>query len=103
MATAFPSRSASVSFVEPAEGPGRRTGRVPGGDGLSAAWPFGLTGPADQDRLEQPADLLATVDHVLGIDSRQTFRDHTGRPIAILDEGEPIAELIPHGPRGPCR
>jgi hypothetical protein len=31
---------------------------------------------------------------VLGIDTRQTFRDHTGRPIPILDEGQPIAEVI---------
>jgi hypothetical protein len=46
------------------------------------------------DRALTPADLLATVYHVLGIDPRQTFKDHTGRPIAVLDEGEPIAELI---------
>ena len=37
---------------------------------------------------------MATVYHVLGIDPRQTFNDHTGRPIPILDEGRPIAEVI---------
>jgi hypothetical protein len=42
----------------------------------------------------KPADLLATVYHVLGIDTHQTFRDHSGQPHPILDEGEPIAEVI---------
>jgi len=30
----------------------------------------------------------------LGIDPRQTFNDHSGRPIPMLDEGQPIAEVI---------
>jgi hypothetical protein len=46
------------------------------------------------DRPLKPADLLATVYHQLGIDPAQTFKDHTGRPIPILDEGKPIAELV---------
>ncbi|HJZ57124.1 MAG TPA: DUF1501 domain-containing protein, partial [Gemmataceae bacterium] len=46
------------------------------------------------DRPLKPADLLATVFHQLGIDPRQTFNDHTGRPIPMLDEGQPIAELV---------
>ncbi|MDB5310505.1 MAG: hypothetical protein JWO38_4707 [Gemmataceae bacterium] len=46
------------------------------------------------DRPLKPADLLATVYHQLGIDPAQTFPDHTGRPIPILDEGKAIAELI---------
>jgi hypothetical protein len=41
-----------------------------------------------------PSSLLATVYHVLGIDPRQTFKDHSGRPIAILDDAEPIGEAI---------
>jgi hypothetical protein len=48
--------------------------------------------PADRPLL--PADLLATIYHQLGIDPSQTFKDHTGRPVAILDEGKPISELL---------
>lgn len=46
------------------------------------------------DRALKPADLLATVYYQLGIDPSTTFKDHTGRPVPILDEGEPIKELI---------
>lgn len=46
------------------------------------------------DRPLRPFDILATVYHVLGIDYTQTFLDHTGRPVPILGEGEPIRELI---------
>ena len=46
------------------------------------------------DRPLKPADLLATVYHQLGIDPQQTFKDHSGRPVPILDEGKPIAELV---------
>ena len=67
-------------------GGGLRGGPVVGATNSKAEHPV--------DRALTPADLLATVYHVLGIDPRQTFKDHTGRPIAILDEGEPIAELI---------
>jgi uncharacterized protein (DUF1501 family) len=46
------------------------------------------------ERALKPADLLATVYHQLGIDHTAMFKDHTGRPIPILDEGEPIRELV---------
>ena len=39
-------------------------------------------------------NLLATLYHVLGIDPIQTFPDHAGRPQYILDDREPIAELL---------
>lgn len=42
----------------------------------------------------KPGDLLATVYRVLGIDTDLLFDDHTGRPVPILDEGKPIAELV---------
>ncbi len=47
-----------------------------------------------KDRPLKPADLLATIYHQLGIDPQQSFLDHTGRPIPILDEGKPISELV---------
>ena len=46
------------------------------------------------DRALTPADLLATVYRVLGIDPTLSFRDFAGRPIAILDEGKPISEVF---------
>ena len=46
------------------------------------------------DRPLKPGALLATVYHQLGIDPRQTFKDHTGRPHPILDDPEPIRELV---------
>ena len=38
--------------------------------------------------------LLATIYHRFGIDVNHTYQDRTGRPIPILQEGEPIAELL---------
>jgi len=41
-----------------------------------------------------PQDVLATMYHTLGIDFRQEFVDAARRPVAILNEGNPINELI---------
>ncbi len=41
-----------------------------------------------------PGDVLATIYHVLGINRQEEFHDLAGRPIKILGQGEPIAELI---------
>lgn len=41
-----------------------------------------------------PQDLLATVYRHLGIDPQRTISDFSGRPIAILPDGKPIAQLI---------
>jgi hypothetical protein len=38
--------------------------------------------------------LLATIYNRFGIDVRQLYHDRAGRPIPILQEGEPIAELL---------
>jgi len=35
-----------------------------------------------------------TIYHVLGVDPRTQFLDHSGRPISAADGGEPIRELI---------
>lgn len=66
------------------------------GGGLKGGQVVGKTDAKAQHpvaRALKPADLLATVYHVLGIDTKQSFQDFTGRPIPILDEGEPIAEI----------
>jgi uncharacterized protein (DUF1501 family) len=41
-----------------------------------------------------PQNLLATLYRHLGIDPETTLPDHTGRPIHLLDDGNPIKELL---------
>lgn len=41
-----------------------------------------------------PSNVLSTLYHTLGIDPSRTFPDHSGRPRFILDEREPIRELL---------
>src|SRR5262245_25644655 len=67
-------------------GGGLRGGQVVGKTNAKAEHPV--------ERALKPADVLATVYHVLGIDSTLTFKDHTGRPVPILDEGKAIDEVI---------
>jgi hypothetical protein len=67
------------------------------GGGLKGGQVVGKTNAKAEHPVERPlkpSDVLATVYHVLGIDPRQTFKDHTGRPVAILDEGEAIREVV---------
>ena len=39
-------------------------------------------------------NILGTVYHALGIDPKQKLLDFTGRPMQLLDDGEPIPELV---------
>lgn len=67
------------------------------GGGLKCGQFVGATNSKGEHPVERaltPADLLATVYHVLGIDPKVQFKDHSGRPVAILDEGEAIREVI---------
>jgi hypothetical protein len=68
-----------------------------GGGGIRGGQVVGSTnrlGTAPKDRPCTPADIHATVYHLLGIDPTQAFLDRTGRPVPLLDEGKPIAELV---------
>ena len=47
-----------------------------------------------QTGLVTPQDLMATVFHVLGIAPETSFQDPSGRPIPMLDDGQPIPGLI---------
>lgn len=67
-------------------GGGMRVGQVIGATDSRAERP--------RERLIRPADLLATLYQFLGIDVRHEFRDHSGRPLAILPDGEAIGELV---------
>jgi hypothetical protein len=68
-----------------------------GGGGLKGGQVVGSTtekGEYPKDRPVTPEDMLATLYHVLGIDTKQVFLDKVGRPHPILSKGEPIAELV---------
>jgi hypothetical protein len=67
-------------------GGGLRMGQVIGATNSRAEFPA--------EKPYTPKDVLATVYRHLGIDRRHAFLDGTGRPIPILNEGAPIAELL---------
>jgi uncharacterized protein (DUF1501 family) len=67
------------------------------GGGLKGGQVVGKTNARAEHPVERalvPADLLATIYYTLGIDAKLQFKDLTGRPVSILDEGEPIRELV---------
>jgi hypothetical protein len=68
-----------------------------GGGGLRTGLVVGSTserGEQPRERSISPGDMLATLYHVLGIDTQHTFHDRSGRPHPVLSQGRPIAELI---------
>jgi hypothetical protein len=67
------------------------------GGGLKGGQVVGKTTPKAEHPVERPlkpADVLATAYRVLGIDTALAFKDHSGRPIPILDEGKSIEEIL---------
>lgn len=73
----------SVAFA----GGGLRTGQAVGKSNPRGEYPI--------DRPLGPQDVTATVFHHLGIDARKvSFPDATGRPIYLVEDGEPIRELV---------
>ena len=46
------------------------------------------------ERALTPADVLATVYKVMDIDPKLTFKDHSGRPVPLVDDGEAIKEIL---------
>ena len=67
-------------------GGGLKTGQVVGATNDKGEYPT--------ERPCSPRDVLATIYRHLGIDGGQMLRDHAGRPVAILNDGRPIPELI---------
>jgi hypothetical protein len=67
-------------------GGGLRVGQVIGATDSHAMYP--TTHPYS------PGDVLATAYRFLGIDTSREFHDRSGRPQRILNDGEPIAELL---------
>jgi len=67
------------------------------GGGIETGQVIGATDPRGEEVIERrfgPGDFLATIYRHLGIDAaRVSLADFSGRPVPILREGEPIAEL----------
>ncbi|HWE34982.1 MAG TPA: DUF1501 domain-containing protein [Isosphaeraceae bacterium] len=54
----------------------------------------GARGERPKDRPVTAPQVLSTLYHALGIDPSITFPGHTGRPMYVLDDRQPIAELL---------
>jgi hypothetical protein len=67
------------------------------GGGLKMGQAIGASsarGEYPKDRPVRAANVLSTLYQAIGIDPARTFPDGSGRPIYILDEREPISELL---------
>jgi hypothetical protein len=67
------------------------------GGGLRMGQTVGATDRRGDSPITRPytaQNLLATLYHVLGIDSALTFLDHRGRPQYLLEDRDKIAELV---------
>ncbi len=68
-----------------------------GGGGVKGGVVVGSTdakGEAPIERPITPQDIHATIYHALGIDPSIAFLNHQGRPVAAIDGGTPIRELL---------
>jgi uncharacterized protein (DUF1501 family) len=95
-------RTPRISYYAPKDAHGRDhwpdayTALISGG-GLKMGQVVGATNSKSEfptERPYTPRDLLATVYRHLGIDGQQSLPDFAGRPVPILAEGAPIAELM---------
>ncbi len=67
------------------------------GGGLKMGQVIGTTNATAEhptSKAATPGCVLATMYHALGIDYKHAFYDQAQRPLPILNEGEPIAELV---------
>jgi hypothetical protein len=68
-----------------------------GGGGVKGGQVVGSTdrlGTAPKTRAVTPSNIHATIYNVLGIDPKLHLLDPSGRPTPVLDDPEPIAELL---------
>jgi hypothetical protein len=67
------------------------------GGGLGGGRAIGRTSSTGVETLDRPVsvqDLFSTIYGQLGIDTSKKYMSQTGRPVKILDGGEPIKELL---------
>ena len=67
------------------------------GGGLPGGAVLGATDRYAGEAIDRPIhyqDVIATLYHQLGIDPTATLTDTTGRPQFLVDQGQPIAELV---------
>ena len=67
------------------------------GGGLKMGQAIGASsarGEYPKDRPYRPAQVLSTIYQALGIDPAMTFNNGSGRPMYILDDRDPVAELL---------
>jgi Protein of unknown function (DUF1501) len=67
------------------------------GGGLKMGQAIGATtanGERPKDRPYTPSQLLSTLYRTIGIDPAMTFPNNAGRPMYILDERQPVTELV---------
>ena len=72
-------------------------GAMIAGGGLKMGQAVGTTtarGERPKDRPYTASRVLSTVYHAVGIDPGQTFLNGAGRPMYVLDDREPVSELI---------
>src|SRR5205814_5294863 len=68
-----------------------------GGGGVKGGQVIGSTdrlGQVPHTRAVTPSNIHATIYHVLGIDPKLQLLDPSGRPVSVLDDPEPIGELL---------
>ncbi|MBL8793124.1 MAG: DUF1501 domain-containing protein [Planctomycetia bacterium] len=95
-------RSPKVSKPQPSSIPGRDHWPEAGfcllaGGGLKMGQVIGATTPRGERSVGTPytpQNVLATVYHTLGIDPAMMFSDQSGRPVPLLDDPQPVAELV---------
>jgi hypothetical protein len=76
----------STLFPAVVAGGGIRNGRVYGTTDRDAAYAL--------DHPTKPEDLAATIFELLGIDPELRLSDQQGRPVPLVEGGQPIRELI---------
>jgi hypothetical protein len=67
------------------------------GGGLKMGQAIGASsarGEYPKDRKYTPAQVLSTLYQAMGIDPSQTFMNGSGRPVYVLDDRDPVAELV---------
>jgi hypothetical protein len=94
-------RTPRIEYQDPSRRPGRdhwpkAMSVFLAGGGLKMGQVVGATNPRGEEPSRRGMNsncLLATIYQRFGIDVNHVYRDRIGRPIPILQEGEPIAEL----------